>query len=83
MALDTQLGRFAENYDAAYSLRKQELATQNSMEILMTQAKEEGLPQAKSKRKKDKSDEPNRISVQFAKPSTSEMTSHSFTWVRV
>lgn len=65
---DTQLQSFAENLDSADQERRREIASQKSVDVNMTQAEEEALPPGNSKRKKERNNDANRASIQFAKP---------------
>ena len=67
MVLNSQLDSFAERFEALDNARKAEVASHIATTI--SQAEKEALPSGKPKRKKEKSYDANRASVQFSKPS--------------
>ena len=67
MVMDSQIDSFASRLESLDQDRKQEIASQ--LGTSQTQAEEEALPPGKPKRKKEKSHDVNRASVQFSKPS--------------
>lgn len=70
--VESQLEAFASQFEEYDKQRRLEIASQGSLKIIMTQAEEEALPgmpgKSKTKRKKERSQGPNRASMVLLKP---------------